>query len=213
MEFQELLGATAQEPLFESGLLLVGDTVAADVYRQLSRWTRSGRLFQLRRGLYSLAPPYRKVEPHPFLVANRLVHGSYVSCQSALAFFGLIPEGPQAVTSVAAARPQVLDTPLGRHEIRHLRPGLIWGYRRLEVAPGQEALVATPEKALLDLLYLEPGGDSLTYLRELRLQNLESLDLGALDRAAAGFGKPKLRRAAERVRAMAEAEGREWVTL
>jgi hypothetical protein len=43
--------------------------------RLLSRWVRSGWLHQLRRGLYALAPPYRKVSPHPFEVANRMPGG------------------------------------------------------------------------------------------------------------------------------------------
>jgi hypothetical protein len=45
--------------------------------------------------------------------------------------------------------------------------------------PEHQALVATPEKALLDLVYLQPGGDQPAYLRELCLQYLEQLDLEA----------------------------------
>ena len=78
------------EPVFETGLLLAGDVDPVDVRRQLSRWTAAGYLYQVRRGLYALAPPYRKVEPHPFLAANRIVRPSYVSLQSALAFHGFI---------------------------------------------------------------------------------------------------------------------------
>ena len=73
MRFEDLLGVVGDEPVFEPGLLLAGDVDSADVRRQLSRWTRAGRLYQLRRGLYALAPPYQKVRPHPFLVANRMV--------------------------------------------------------------------------------------------------------------------------------------------
>lgn len=51
--------------------------------------------------------------------------------------------------------------------------------------PEQQALVATPEKTLLDLVYLQPGGDQPAYLRELRLQYLERLDLEALHRSVA----------------------------
>ena len=101
------------EPVFDAGLLLAGEVDPADVRRQLSRWTAAGRLYQVRRGLYALAPPFQKVRPHPFLVANRLVQGSYVSCQSALAHYGLIPEYVPVVTSVAAARPGRWETPLG----------------------------------------------------------------------------------------------------
>jgi hypothetical protein len=45
------------------------------------------------------------------------------------------------------------------------------------------AFLATPEKALLDLVYLEPDDDSPTYLAELRLQNMDGLDLTELRRA------------------------------
>ena len=51
-----------------------------------------------------------------------------------------------------------------------MTPELFFGYDRLEVSPGQQAFVAWPEKALLDLVYLQPGGDSPGYLQELRLQ-------------------------------------------
>ncbi|NJM42530.1 MAG: hypothetical protein HC853_18220 [Anaerolineae bacterium] len=45
------------------------------------------------------APPYQKVRPHPFVIANVLMSGSYISGQSALAYYGLIPEYVAATTS------------------------------------------------------------------------------------------------------------------
>ena len=57
MKFEEAVDIVSEEPLFETGLLLAGDIDPADLRRQLSRWTRSGRIHQLRRGLYVLAPP------------------------------------------------------------------------------------------------------------------------------------------------------------
>ena len=104
MIFRDLVEIVADEPLFETGLLLAGAVDAADLRRQLSRWTRGGRIQQLRRGLYALAPPWRKRTPHPFLVANRLAPGSYVSGLSALAFAHVIPEHVVEVTSVTAGR-------------------------------------------------------------------------------------------------------------
>src|SRR3990172_13404403 len=98
MEFKQLLDVVGDEPVFETGLLLAGNVDAADVRRQLSRWTKAGRLYQLRRGLYALAPPFQKVKPHPFLISNRMLRGSYVSCESALAHYNLIPEGVPMVT-------------------------------------------------------------------------------------------------------------------
>jgi len=183
------------------------------VRRQLSRWTAAGRLYQVRRGLDTLALPLQKVPPHPFLVANRLVHGSYVSCRSALAHYGLIPEYVPVVTSVTAARPGQWETPLGVYQFRHLKPELVYGYRLLDVADRQLAFVATPEKALLDLVHLQPGGDQAAFLQELRLQNLERLDLDVLRHQAEWAGSPKLLRASTAVAELARAEEERYEVL
>jgi predicted transcriptional regulator of viral defense system len=167
----------------------------------------------LRRGLYALSPPFQKIKPHPFLVANHLVNASYVSLQSALAHYGLIPEYTPVVTSVTTGRPGRWDTPLGSYEFRHVKTELFRGYRLVEVNPGQQAFVASPEKALLDLIYLQPGGDSPDYLRELRLQNLERLELDELRRQTDLARSPKLRRAAARVAELARIELAEYEPL
>ncbi|MBN1139988.1 MAG: hypothetical protein JXM73_25690 [Anaerolineae bacterium] len=73
--------------------------------------------------------------------------------------------------------------------------------------------MATPEKALLDLVHLQPRGDAPEYLRQLRLQNLERLDLGQLQRQAARAKSPKLRRAASHITKLAEAEAQEYEIL
>lgn len=213
MEFEELIEIVGDEPVFETSLLLAGDVNPANVQRQLSRWTKAGRIYQLRRGLYALAPPFQKVRPHPFLVANRLVEPSYVSLQSALGTYDLIPEYVPITTSVTTARPGRWDTPLGSYIFRHVKTELFHDYRRLEVSADQRAFVASPEKALLDLIYLEPGADSLDYLRELRLQNLDQLDVDRLQREAEVADSPKLQRAAARVAALKRAEIAEYETL
>ena len=213
MQFNGLLENVANEPLFETGLLLAGDVDPDDVRRQLSRWTKAGRLYQLRRGLYALAPPYQKVLPHPFVVANRLVPASYVSLQSALAFHSLIPEFVPLTTSVTGTRASKWETPLGVYAFRHLKSVYLYGYQLTDLGRGQQALVATPEKALLDLAYLQPGGDELDYLSELRLQNLERLDLDVLRHLVERADKPILRRAAANVVRLVEAEAKEYQLL
>lgn len=213
MRFEDLLEVVADDPLFETGFLLAGDVDPASIHRQLSRWVRAGRLDQLRRGLYTLAPPFQRVRPHPFVVANRLVPGSYVSLQSALAHAALIPESVPVTTSVTTGRPGRWDTPLGTYVFRHIQPDLLTGFRRTPLMGGMEALLATPEKALLDLVYLEPDGDSPAYLAELRLQNMDGLDLNELRRRAEASGKPKLRRAADQIARLAETEAEEYKPL
>jgi predicted transcriptional regulator of viral defense system len=213
MKFEALLALVGQEPIFETSLLLAGDIDPTGVQRQLSRWLKAGRLLQLRRGLYTLAPPFQKVRPHPFLLANVLVPGSYVSLQSALAHASLIPEYVPVTMSVTLGRPGRWDTPLGSHIYRHLQADLFTGFASTELGGGQSAFLARPEKALLDLVYLEPEADSAEYLAELRLQKLETLDLAELRRLAELAGKPKLRRAARRIAELAASEFLEYQTL
>jgi hypothetical protein len=204
MRFGSLLEIVGDEPLFETGFLLAGDVDPADVRRQLSRWAKDGRLLQLRRSLYALAPPYRRTRPHPFLVANHLVRGSYVSLQSALAYHGVIPEHVPVTTSVTTGRPQRRENPLGSFEYHHVRPELLTGYRLERLGDGQEALVATPAKALADLVGLVPGADSAAYLSELRLSNPDKIDATELERHPILGARPKLRRALRHVAALAE---------
>lgn len=205
MKFADLADVVGGEPLFETGLLLAGAVDQAAVRRQLSRWTRAGRIRQLRRGLYTLAPPWEKRAPHPFLVANRLVRGSYVTGLAALAFAHAIPEYVAEVTNATPGRPHLRRTPLGRFSFRHLKPGLLFGYRQVDLGHGQHAFVAEPEKALLDLIHLQPGGDATAYLRELRL-NFDALRGDRLAALAARCALPKLTRAVKRLRALAAAE-------
>ena len=213
MEFSKLVEIVGDEPVFETGLLLAGEVEAAHVRRQLSRWTRAGLLRQVRRGLYTLAPPFQKVKPHPFLLANRMARGSYVSCHAALAYYGLIPEYVPVTTSVTRGRPAQWRTAYGRFEFRHLHPNLLYGYRLTELVTGQDAFVALPEKALLDLVHLHPGSDSPAYLRELRLQNLAQLDLDTLQSLAARSRKPKWQRAADLVARLTATEASEYENL
>ena len=202
MKFEEAVDIVSEEPLFETGLLLAGDIDPADLRRQLSRWTRSGRIHQLRRGLYALAPPWRKQWPHPFLVANRLAPGSYVSGLSALAHAGAIPEYVPETTSVTAGRPQLRSTPLGRFSFRHMKDSLMFGYRHVALGQGHSAFVAEPEKAILDMVHLHPGGDRRPYLEELRL-DFDTLQLERLEALASIAATPKLARAASVLREIA----------
>ena len=206
MTWESLLALIADEAAFPSALLLSGDESVRQVRLQLSRWTKAGRLLQLRRGIYALAPTWRKVEPHPFLIANRLQRGSYVSLQAALAWHGVIPEHVPVVTSVGPSRPETIRNRLGTFQFNHLSRGLLFGYSRLEVAPRQFAFVASPEKALLDLVHLTPGADSKDYLRELRLQNPAAIRLPVLLELAQRSGKPKLIRVAALVGPLLAAE-------
>jgi len=212
MEFDHLLKLIGDDPVFETSLLLAGNINPKIVRLQLTRWVNSGRIYQLRRGLYSIAPPYQKIKPHPFLVANRLQRASYVSLQSALAFYGLIPEIVNITVSITAGRPERLETPLGIFEFRHIKSNLLFGYQMTDLV-GQSTLVATPEKALLDLVYLQPGGESSKYVHELRLQNLDHLNLDVLKKHSKVFDSPKMRAALKVISQLIQGETSEYEDL
>ena len=212
MEFAELVEIIKDEPVFETGLLLAGEVNSVDIRRQLSRWKQAGKIYQLRRGLYCLAPPFQKVNPHPFLIANRLVPASYVSLQSALAYYGMIPEYVPVTTSITTSRPDHWETPLGIFDFRHIQVDFFDGYTLVDLSDNQQAFIARPEKALLDLVYLQPGGDSPDYLVELRLGNLNRLDWQVFERLARRIEKPKLIRLVKEMQKLAEEE-REFESL
>lgn len=208
MKWEELLSHVAGEPVFRAGFLAGcgGESLPA-LRLQLSRWVRAGKLIQLTKGLYTLAGPYRKLTPHPFVLANAMKRASYVSLQSALGYFGMIPEHVPTVTSVTTQRPARVGTPLGRFLFRHIKRSWFGGYTQVDLGSGQKAFVATPEKALLDLVYLTPGADNCEFLTELRLQNLADLDCDAVVRLARTSKSPKLQRAVKLLERLIEDEG------
>ncbi len=199
MKFGELLQIVRGEPVFTTGLLLAGESSPSSIRAQLSRWVREGRIVKLKRGYYALAEPYTDSAPSPFAIANAMEPASYVSCQSALAWYGLVPEHVPSVVSVTSGRTGAIANGFGTFIYRHFKPSLLWGFVHVELPGNKSARMALPEKALLDLIYLEPSADSADYLEELRLQNTEQLDSQTLASFAGRFGKPKLMRAAQRL--------------
>lgn len=211
MKWEDLLSIVMDAPVFESGLLLSGCQSSRNLQQQLSRWVKQGRLIQLRRGVYVLAEPYRKVDPHPFLIANYLRPSSYVSLQSVLAYFGMIPESVPATTSVTAGQTREWDTPMGKYIFRHVKDEMFFGYEKIELGGGQTAFVAAREKALLDLLYLTPHSDDKSYLKELRLDPGERFKWDQISDYADGIGSPKLQNAVRNLKALYATE--DWVRV
>jgi len=199
VNINELAELVQDEPVFTSSLLKVARIKTSQIELQLVRWVKSGRLLKLRRGLYVLGKPYRKIEPHPFLIANRLQRGSYVSFQSVLAYYDLIPEHVPVVTSATTGRPETVKTPMGSFIFRHLKASMFSGFKQVKIADRQQAVIAIPEKALVDMLYATAGSDSDGYIEELRLQNMESLSANELEKEAEATGSLKVKRAVKKI--------------
>ncbi len=83
---------------------------------QLTRWGKNGLIIQLKRGVYMLNKNDQKLHPSRFYLANQLLWPSYVSLESALGYYGLIPEAVADVVTptLAAAGYRVQVTTLAR---------------------------------------------------------------------------------------------------
>ena len=188
MKYLTLLERAAHLPVIDSKTLrsLGGDPKALSV--QLSRWVLQGKLVPLRRGMFLLPAALRRNQPPLEYLANLLVLPSYVSLERALSFHGLIPERVPLVQSVTLARPMLFETPVGDFQYRHVQQGWFFGYVETQIESAS-ALIALPEKALLDVVYLSPGAFTRERIDAMRLQNLDRLEPAKLIRMASGHGK------------------------
>ena len=106
MCFEEFAAQTRAFKLFESSLVFPFYQSPQKAQRQLTDWTRAGKLLQLKRGLYAFLPPYVDERPMSYGIANRLVQPSYVSLQAGLSYYGMIPEHVAVVINVTIGRLQ-----------------------------------------------------------------------------------------------------------
>ena len=187
MRFSTLLERAAHLPVIDSKTLRSwgGDPKALSV--QLSRWVHQGKLVPLRRGIFLLPAALRRSQPPLEYIANLLVLPSYVSLERALSFHGLIPERVPLVQSVTLARPMLFETPVGDFQYRHVKQAWFFGYAETEIETAS-ALIAVPEKALLDVLYLSSGPFLRDRIDAMRLQNVDRVHPAKLTRMASGHG-------------------------
>lgn len=135
------------------------------LYVYLRKLIRMGILIKIERGIYGLA--HRM--PDAFLLANVLHGPSYVSCESALNMHGILSQFPYEVTSVTTNKPIQKTVQDRLYSYAHVLPSLYWGYEKI-----RGALVAHPEKAILDQAYFAARG--------LRQFPLDEYDVSRIDK-------------------------------
>lgn len=121
------------------------------VKNQLRDWVAKSYILRIRRNLYFLKEVELKDE---FVLANRIYEPSYISLESALNYYGIIPDVPFSVTSVTNKKTQEFKTQFGLFLYRTLKPDLFFGWQEIKVGEKQFYKIAKPEKALFDFLYL-----------------------------------------------------------
>jgi len=140
-------------------------------YGMVNRALKAGELLKARRGLYVLSGDYRTAPVQPFALAQQIVPGSYVSVETALSFHGWIPEAVYTIVSLThgGKSMQFTHEVLGHFSFRRMttNPGYFLQAVARHELQHQVALVAEPERALLDLVYLRKlPWQGLDYLLE-----------------------------------------------
>ncbi len=132
---------------------------------KINELVKSGELIAVKKGLYIPGAKINIAKPEPFLLANHLRGPSYVSLESALSFWGFIPERVYEVSSITIKPAQTYKTSVGRFTYAHAAlPYYAFGIRSVSLTPRQVVLIASPEKALCDKIVMTSG----IYLRSVK---------------------------------------------
>lgn len=136
---------------------------ASAIKTQLSRFAARGLVTSIRRGLYCFDP--KAVDE--FVLAHLLYQPSYISAESALHYYGIIPDIPQAVTAVTITTSKHIKSSLGLFLYSKIKAELFFGYNTiLSPSSAHSFSIAQKEKALLDYLYLR----KIRNVKDIRLR-------------------------------------------
>ena len=153
---------------------------------KINEMVKKGELTTIKKGLYMAGPRINIAKPEPFLIANHLWGPSYVSLEAALSYWGLIPERVYEISSMTTKAAKNYQTPVGRFSYFHAPlPYYSFGIKRVQLTPKQVVLLASPEKAICDMIINTSGVllRSQQQAREYLIQDvrIEEEMLGKLD--------------------------------
>jgi len=131
------------------------------------QWQKSGYIVMLRKGWYAFADTIQQPD-YARYIAGKICAPSYISLHTALSFYGIIPEAVVEITSVTTQKTCRYENAFGQFSYQTIRPRLFWGFEPKAMRDGKQYMMATPEKAIVDLLYLYPQYSTLDEMRELR---------------------------------------------
>lgn len=172
---QTALAAIGNVPVTTSVLGSLLDEVT-NLNDKIHRLEKSGDIIRLKRGLYVVSSDITHKPVSVELAANHLYAPSYVSCRTALRFYGLIPEAVYSTESMTLKHARTFETPIGVFSYSHVAHDVFpIGLTNLS-RNDCSFIIASPEKALCDLIATSPQvnlrykTDAQRYLEEdLRL--------------------------------------------
>lgn len=130
----------------------------------LYRLTKKGIIKRVCKGYY--ANPFNL--PTIEEIGTTIYYPSYVSLESALYYWGILSQIPQVLTMVTIKLPYKINTSFGLIEYRQIKKDKFWGYIKKN-----GFLIAEPEKAILDYIYLNKNYDKIQFnLKDLKIKKL-----------------------------------------
>ena len=201
MRYRDLLAKTKDTILIKStDLALMTDNLPY-LRRQLSEWTKKEYLIKLKKGFY-IPNDSDLIKQIPiFFLSNQLYQPSYISLESALSWYGLIPEKSQTTTAISTKKTTQFQTPIGNFYYHSIKSSGFLGYVQITIK-NYKVLIAEPEKALLDLIYLKaPRVDDqfLAWFDQLRLDSSQGFDWTKLNKYANHFGSSQIKQLLSRL--------------
>lgn len=133
---------------------------------QLNYWQNKGYIKKIISGWYIFSDVTLD-ENKLCVVSNRVYIPSYVSLEFAFRFYGLIPEGVFQITSISTKKTINFETPIGNFQYRKIATKYYFGYKLVQLEQ-DFFLMAYPEKAIIDFLYLNPKIKTVEQFYELR---------------------------------------------
>ena len=121
---------------------------------KISSLADEGFLIRLKKGLYMAPPEIIGTALNKFVISNNIYGPSYISYQSALSYYGLIPEAVITTTAVTFKRSKSYRTPIGTFKYFHV-PAAYYSIGFTVVSDDSISYgIALKEKALCDLILL-----------------------------------------------------------
>ena len=126
------------------------DVNTSHASKVLSRLASAGQIIRLTHGHWGFKDKIDILQLPELITAP---YPSYISLQTALYYQGMISQIPAVIYAVSLARTQRYVTPLATISTHYIQPALFCGYSMMDKS---DIKIATPEKAIIDLLYLNP---------------------------------------------------------
>lgn len=147
---------------------------------KLNHLLKIGAIIRIKKGIYIFGKRFARQPYSSEVLANMIYGPSYISLEYACQYYRLIPEKVTIVTSVTTQRSRQFQTPIGLFTYDHLSmQSFSVGVTLVKFSDKQQALLATKEKALVDLLVLRRGQFSSkkhfkeTLFEDLRIEEEE----------------------------------------